>query len=163
MQKLHRCSQKPSLKEEGDLCRVFVPFSFFPKGTHESVRVFMQHLVERQRKGRCQFISLILFPLSLPVAVCCTLPVAALFYLLCIGATGVCGGEGAERAAEGGVLVLPSPSAVGPEPLRTEPSRSANFAAAGFERKEKSDIRQRALKWKVGHIIVAIQMSKLSR
>lgn len=69
---------------------------------------------------------------SLPVVVDCTLPVLALFYLLCIGTTGVCGGEGAERAAGGGVLDLPSPSDVGPEPLRTEPSRSANFVAAEF-------------------------------
>lgn len=71
----------------------------------------------------------------------------------------MCGGEGAERAAGGGVLVLPSPSAVGPEPLRTEPSRSANFAAAGFKRKERSDMGHSALQWKVGHITV----SKLSR
>lgn len=48
----------------------------------------------------------------------------------------MCGGEGAERAAGGGVLDLPSPSAMGPEPLRTEPSRSANFVAAEFRRKE---------------------------
>lgn len=46
----------------------------------------------------------------------------------------MCGGEGAEWAAGGEVLDLPSPSDVGPEPLRTEPSRSANFAAAGFRR-----------------------------
>lgn len=46
----------------------------------------------------------------------------------------MCGGEGAERTAGGGVLDLPSPSDVGPEPLRTEPSRSANFVAAGFRR-----------------------------
>lgn len=44
----------------------------------------------------------------------------------------MCGGEGAERAEGGGVLALPSPSATGPDPLRTEPSRSANFAAAEF-------------------------------
>lgn len=43
----------------------------------------------------------------------------------------MCGGEGAERTAGGGVLDLPSTSSVGPEPLRTEPSRSANFVAAG--------------------------------
>lgn len=49
-----------------------------------------------------------------------------------MGTTGVCGGEGAQRAAGGGVLDLPSPSVMGPEPLRTEPSRSANFAAAEF-------------------------------
>lgn len=49
---------------------------------------------------------------------------------ICMGTTGVCGGEGAEKAAGGGVLDLPSPSAIGPEPLRTEPSRSANFVAA---------------------------------
>lgn len=30
------------------------------------------------------------------------------------------------------MLDLPSPSGMGPEPLRTEPSRSANFAAAEF-------------------------------
>lgn len=46
----------------------------------------------------------------------------------------MCGGEGAERTAGGGVLDLPSPSDAGPEPLRTEPSRSANFVAAGFRR-----------------------------
>ena len=46
----------------------------------------------------------------------------------------MCGGEGAERAAGGGVLDPPSPSATGPEPLRTEPRRSANFAAAEFRR-----------------------------
>lgn len=48
---------------------------------------------------------------------------------ICMGTTGVCGGEGAERTAGGGVQDLPSPSDVGPEPLRTEPSRSANFVA----------------------------------
>lgn len=61
---------------------------------------------------------------------------AALLYLLCMGTTGVCGGEGAERAAGGGVFDLPSPSVMGPEPRRTEPSRSANFAAAEFQREE---------------------------
>lgn len=49
-----------------------------------------------------------------------------------MGTTGVCVGEGAVRTAGGGVLGLPSPSEVGPEPLRTEISRSANFVAAGF-------------------------------
>lgn len=73
----------------------------------------------------------------------------------------MCGGEGAERAAEGGVLDLPSPSCEGPEPLRTEPSRSANFAAAGFKRKEKSDMEHSALKWRRGRILIAHQMSKL--
>lgn len=53
-------------------------------------------------------------------------------YSLCMGTAGVCGGEGAVRTAGGGVLDLPSPSEVGPEPLRTELSRSANFVAAGF-------------------------------
>ncbi len=48
----------------------------------------------------------------------------------------MCGGEGAERTAGGGVLDLPSPSDVGPEPLRTEPSKSANFVAAEFWREE---------------------------
>lgn len=48
----------------------------------------------------------------------------------------MCGGEGADRTAGGGVLDLPSPSDVGPEPLRTELSRSANFVAAGFSREE---------------------------
>lgn len=38
------------------------------------------------------------------------------------------------RTAGGGVLDLPSPSEVGPEPLRTELSRSANLVAAGFRR-----------------------------
>lgn len=55
-------------------------------------------------------------------------------YSLCMGTTGVCGGEGAVRTAGGGVLGLPSPSEVGPEPLRTELSRSANFVTAGFRR-----------------------------
>lgn len=45
----------------------------------------------------------------------------------------MCGGEGAERAAGAGELDLPS-SDVGPEPRRTEPSRSANFAAAKFRK-----------------------------
>lgn len=49
-----------------------------------------------------------------------------------MGTAGVCGGEGAVRTAGGGVLALPSPSEVGPEPLRTELRRSANFVAAGF-------------------------------
>lgn len=48
----------------------------------------------------------------------------------------MCVGEGADRTAGGGVLDLPSPSDVGPEPLRTELSRSANFVAAGFSREE---------------------------
>ena len=51
-----------------------------------------------------------------------------------MGTTGVCGGEGAERAAGGGVLDLPSPSGMGPELLRTELSRSANFTAADFRK-----------------------------
>lgn len=55
------------------------------------------------------------------------------FYLLCIGTTGVCGGEGAERTAAGGETDRPSLSDIGPEPLRTEPRRSANFAAAKFK------------------------------
>lgn len=55
-------------------------------------------------------------------------------YSLCMGAAGGCGGEGAVRTAGGGVLDLPSPSDVGPEPLRTELSRSANLVAAGFRR-----------------------------
>lgn len=55
-------------------------------------------------------------------------------YSLCMGTAGVCGGEGAVRTAGGGVLDLPSPSEEGPEPLRTELSRSANFVAAGFRR-----------------------------
>lgn len=55
-------------------------------------------------------------------------------YSLCMGTAGVCGGEGAVRTAGGGVLDLPSPSEVGPEPLRTELSRSANFVTAGFRR-----------------------------
>lgn len=42
----------------------------------------------------------------------------------------MCGGEGAERTEGGGVQDLTSPSDVGPEPLRTEPRRSANFAVA---------------------------------
>lgn len=66
------------------------------------------------------------------------------FYLLCMGTTGVCGGEGAERAAGGGVLDLPSPSEAGAEPLRTEPSKSANFVAAEFRRKERRDM------WRTG-------------
>lgn len=52
-------------------------------------------------------------------------------YSLCMGTAGGCGGEGAVRTVGGGVLDLPSPSEVGPEPLRTELSRSANFVAAG--------------------------------
>lgn len=55
-------------------------------------------------------------------------------YSLCMGTAGVCGGEGAARTAAGGVLGLPSPSEVGPEPRRTELSRSANFVTAGFRR-----------------------------
>lgn len=54
-------------------------------------------------------------------------------YSLCMGTMGVCGGEGAVRTAGGGLLLaLLSPSEVGPEPLRTELRRSANFVAAGF-------------------------------
>lgn len=60
------------------------------------------------------------------------LVVSICIYLLCMGAAGGCGGEGAERAEGGGVLGLPSPS--GPEPLQTEPSRSANLTAAEFGR-----------------------------
>lgn len=63
-------------------------------------------------------------------------------HLLCMGTTGVCGGEGAERTAGGGVLDLPSPSDVGPEPLRTEPSRSANLVAAGFRREGGRDVER---------------------
>lgn len=65
---------------------------------------------------------------------CIDPPAFALDYLLCMGTTGVCGGEGAEKAAGGGVLDLPSPSVMVPEPLRTEPSKSANFAAAEFRK-----------------------------
>lgn len=79
---------------------------------------------------------------------------------ICMGATGVCGGEGAERAAGGGVLDLPSPSDVGPEPLRTEPRRSANFVAAEFRREEGRNMGDSALECKVDQSIVAIQMSK---
>lgn len=46
----------------------------------------------------------------------------------------MCGGEGAARTVGGGVLDLPSPSEAGPEPLRTELSRSANFVAAGLRK-----------------------------
>lgn len=56
-----------------------------------------------------------------------------------MGTTGICGGEGAERTTGGGVLDLPSPSDVGPEPRRTEPSRSANFVAARFRRENMGD------------------------
>lgn len=58
----------------------------------------------------------------------------------------MCGGEGAERTAGGGVLDLPSPSEVGPEPLRTEPSRSANFVAAKFRREEGRNLNGRLIK-----------------
>lgn len=73
----------------------------------------------------------------------------------------MCGGEGAERAAGGGVLDLPSLSDVGPEPLRTEPSRSANFVAAEFRREERRNMGDGALKWKADQSTVAIQMNKL--
>lgn len=59
-----------------------------------------------------------------------TLPTKSVSRDICIGTTGVCGGEGAERTEGGGVQDLTSPSDVGPEPLRTEPRRSANFAVA---------------------------------
>ena len=64
-------------------------------------------------------------------------------YSLCMGAAGVCGGEGIEKTAGGGVTVLPSPSDTGPEPRRTEPSRSANFTAA--EEGGGGDMGDRAL------------------
>lgn len=63
----------------------------------------------------------------------------------------MCGGEGAERTAGGGVLDLPSPSDVGPEPLRTEPSRSANFVAAGFRMEGGREGHRRQHKWNCGH------------
>lgn len=50
--------------------------------------------------------------------------IAPSLYLLCMGMLGVWGvGEG--------VLALPSPSAAGPEPLRTTPSRSESLVEAG--------------------------------
>lgn len=81
--------------------------------------------------------------------------VLTLFYLLCMGTTGVCGGEGAERAAGGGVLDPPSPSDVGPDPLRTEPSRSVNFVAAEWWREGHGS----ALKWTINHSGVAALMT----
>lgn len=47
-----------------------------------------------------------------------------------MGATGVWGGEGADTAT-GGVLAPPSLSEAGPEPLRTQPSRSVSLEAGG--------------------------------
>lgn len=73
----------------------------------------------------------------------------------------MCGGEWAEKAVGGGVLDLPSPSDVGPEPLRTEPSRSANLVAAEFRREGRRNMGKSALKWKVDQSSVDIQMNRL--
>lgn len=54
--------------------------------------------------------------------------VQQLLYLLCIGSTGVWGGEGAERVA-GGVLASPSLSEIGPEPRRTHPRMPVSLEA----------------------------------
>lgn len=57
--------------------------------------------------------------------------IAPSLYLLCMGMLGVWGvGEG--------VLVLPSPSAAGPEPLRTTPSRSESLVEAGRAEKREN-------------------------
>ena len=80
--------------------------------------------------------------------------VLSLVYLLCMG---VCGGEGAEKAAGGGVQDVPSPSDVGPEPLRTEPSRSANFVVAEF-RMEGREEHGRQCTWEHVDGMVAIKM-----
>lgn len=97
---------------------------------------------------------------SFPVVVYCALPVLVLFYLLCMGTTGVCGGEGAEKAVGGGVMDLPSPSDVGPEPLRTEPSRSANFAAAELRREEGGNMGDSELKRRAGHSLWPLRGKK---
>lgn len=55
-----------------------------------------------------------------------------------MGMAGVCGGEG---AAGGGLLGLPSRSEAGPEPRRTELSRSASFAAAERGEDEEEALR----------------------
>lgn len=70
--------------------------------------------------------------------------VLSIIYLLCMG---VCGGEGAERAAGGGVQDVPSPSDVGPEPLRTEPSRSANLVVAEFRMGGREEHGRTLMAW----------------
>lgn len=51
---------------------------------------------------------------------------------------------------------LPSPSDVGPEPLRTEPSRSENFAAAEFRREGLRNIGKSRLKQKVHQSVLGL-------
>lgn len=59
------------------------------------------------------------------------LSITPALYLLCMGMLGVWGvGEG--------VLALPSPSAAGPEPLRTTPSRSESLVEAGRVEKREN-------------------------